>query len=690
MDRRKTGRSARWGAACAACATAKTRCIRTQPSGSEQCDRCRSLAKECVNQASGLRKKRRAKPSPSFHMRAAPLEDELNTSRGETSNIHASSSNHSLHYIANNHSASSVNTDSQAPFTPSQQRETALTSPALESTSTTPVGPTCTCMATVGMEDVHPVESDETLLSMYRNQLSGPLPFVIIPAGTTSRQLQATRPFLMKVIRMMASVRHLRLVRGLSRAVMEHISHSMLMKSERSLDLLQGILAFLGSYHYHCMAHTQFNNLVRLAVSLVEDLGISTCPKSQQRSQLPLARAEEPMSRTNEEKRALLGVWYMSSNAGLVVKQIAFTRWSKYMDQCLKDLDDAKEYKTDQLAIQLIHIQRLTDKIANFHSSDPPMDRQPGSPEPSTMACLDAFRVELDSLRNGLPPHLTSDYLLSCYHNSAYLRIYAPLLEGSHLPDTESQSFAALSLSGVPISDVFSHFTAALKAWLESWLAVPVCSYFYMPQPAYVQLVHGATMLSQWVRVAGPGAVKRPSASSSMPQKESTEPWQPTPALSGVPACPDLSSQTPPAPVTAQVVSAQILKALRARVAAQPNLQVDILGILETMGARFEAAKKEIAAAQGLDWENDTWDSAAAHLKMKKVRIEEWCEMAADRERNMPTGAHDSTYEGSSEGTNSLPGQSEYDFGWMASGYDWDNMQWESAMFDELLQDIHA
>jgi hypothetical protein len=169
-------------------------------------------------------------------------------------------------------------------------------------------------MATVDMEDLLPLESDEILLSIYRNQLSSRLPFVIIPAGTTPRQLQATRPLLMKVIRMVASVRHLRLVRGQGRAVMEDISNAILMKSERSLDLLQSILVYLGFYHYHCMAHAQFNNLIRLAVSLAEDLDLCKCPESQQRrSQLPLVRAEEPVSRTNEEKRALLGVWYMSS-----------------------------------------------------------------------------------------------------------------------------------------------------------------------------------------------------------------------------------------------------------------------------------------------------------------------------------------------------------------------------------------
>ncbi|KAF2649678.1 hypothetical protein K491DRAFT_697917 [Lophiostoma macrostomum CBS 122681] len=699
MDRPKTARSARWGAACAPCAAAKTRCIRShmQSSGPQQCDRCRSLEKDCVGQTSGPRKKRQAKPSLDTRM-ALPkeglsdLSHSSKTPGGETSTVHGSSSNGSLGYLANSHSASLVSTESQAQLTLSQD-ETALNTPVHDFIYSAPTGLTCTCMATVNMEDLVPVESDETLLSIYRNQLSSPLPFVIIPDGTTPRQLQATRPFLMKVIRMVASVRHLRLVRGQSRAVMEHISNAILMRSERSLDLLQGILVFLGSYHYHCMAHAQFNNLIRLAVSLVEDMYLSTCPKSQQKSQLPLARAEGTVSRTNEEKRALLGVWYMSSNAGLVVKQLACTRYPKYMDQCLKDLEDAREYKTDQLAIQLVLIQHLTEKIFHYHSSDSTADEQLGSPETSTMARLEAFRVELDSLQKALPPNLKSNYFLSCYHHSAYLRIFEPLLAGSHLPDAETQSFASLSLSGVSISDVFSHFTTALQTWLENWLAIPVCSYFYMPQPAYVQLVHGAMMLSRWVRVAGPSAVKLSGVGTAVSQRESKVPWPPTPALSGVPSCPDLGLPRPPASLSTQLVSAQILNTLRANVIAQPNLQVDILGILDTMGSRFEAAKKEMAAAQGVDWQNDTWDYAAEHLKMKKVRVEKWCEMVAmatDEGRSVPTDADDSVHEGSGEAIDKLAGQSVDSLGWAIPGYDWDNVQWESAMFDEILQDFHT
>lgn len=91
------------------------------------------------------------------------------------------------------------------------------------------------------------------------------------------------------------------------------------------------------------------------------------------------------------------------------MKQLGLTRYTKYMDQCLKELEDTREYKTDQLAIQLVCIQRLTERIFHFHSSDPPADEQRGSPEPSTMVRLEAFRAELDSLRNALPPHLKSD-----------------------------------------------------------------------------------------------------------------------------------------------------------------------------------------------------------------------------------------------------------------------------------------
>lgn len=79
------------------------------------------------------------------------------------------------------------------------------------------------------------------------------------------------------------------------------------------------------------------------------------------------------------------------------------------MDRCLKDLDDAREYSTDQLLIQLIHVQRLTDKIVHSHDGESPVDGQLDLPEPSIMAQIETFGAELDSLRNALPSNLNSN-----------------------------------------------------------------------------------------------------------------------------------------------------------------------------------------------------------------------------------------------------------------------------------------
>jgi hypothetical protein len=176
---------------------------------------------------------------------------------------------------------------------------------------------TCTCRATLVPADLVQVESDDVLLSTYRQQLTPQFPFVVIPPGLTAKEVATSRPFLMQVIRMAASVRDLRSMRAQSCAVLKHISDAMLARSERSMDLLQGILVFLGFYHNLCLSHAHFNSLAHLAVGLVGDLDLSICPTSKMKERYhrfamaPVSGQKRP--RTNDERRALLGVWYMST-----------------------------------------------------------------------------------------------------------------------------------------------------------------------------------------------------------------------------------------------------------------------------------------------------------------------------------------------------------------------------------------
>lgn len=49
-----------------------------------------------------------------------------------------------------------------------------------------------------------------------------------------------------------------------------------------------------------------------------------------------------------------------------------------------------------------------------------------------------------------------------------------------------------------------------------------------------------------------------------------------------------------------------------------------VLDALETFAARFEAAREEIGAAHGREWENDLLDLIAKTLRIKRARIVEW------------------------------------------------------------------
>jgi hypothetical protein len=171
-----------------------------------------------------------------------------------------------------------------------------------------------------------------------------------------------------------------------------------------------------------------------------------------------------------------------------------------------------------------------------------------------------------------------------------------------------------------------------------------------------------------------------------VPRKEALTPRHPVPAFSGIPECPDLSLPPPPA-----FPSAQTLHRLRAQVLAQPDLQVDIFSIVDAMVVRFEAAKEEMAAAQGGVWENDTWDLAAEHTKIKKLKIEKWCEINAivvGKGRNPLADAFNGIDGGTEGNINILGGQTIDSLDWPVPSNDPDIMHWESNLFDEIMRDF--
>lgn len=85
----------------------------------------------------------------------------------------------------------------------------------------------------------------ESLLTLYRVYMTDQFPFVVLPVEMTANDLQRQKPFLLKVILMVASVRDMAGQTKMAEGIMEHVAQNMILRGEKSLDLLQGLLVFI-------------------------------------------------------------------------------------------------------------------------------------------------------------------------------------------------------------------------------------------------------------------------------------------------------------------------------------------------------------------------------------------------------------------------------------------------------------
>lgn len=99
----------------------------------------------------------------------------------------------------------------------------------------------------------------------------------------------------------------------------------------------------------------------------------------------------------------------MFRRVALAFQRLDPIRYTPYLEQCMKDLEVAREYETDYLIVNLVRIQHLTERISQLHAKEHlPQDLQDISRAPMNVY-LDAFQQELDKYRHGLPRGLQNN-----------------------------------------------------------------------------------------------------------------------------------------------------------------------------------------------------------------------------------------------------------------------------------------
>lgn len=225
--------------------------------------------------------------------------------------------------------------------------------------------------------------------------------------------------------------------------------------------------------------------------------------------------------------------------------------------------------------------------------------------------------------------------------NSASLRLYEPPVVDKNLIRSLSKSLSSVSMAMDSPLDKIYRSSAVLTTWFNSWLALPISTYYFQTTAVGSHLVYALVMLARWARLSTPRAMYE--GRTSMPDDPSAN--NPNVALydsdmantqrgSGMasskngaphdhmPARPDLEDSDLAAAVAV----------LRTQLQTQPGLMINIPEILSAICNRFEHANAtfQLCSVDTERINKNIWMMTALKVRIARAKLEKWAELVAE------------------------------------------------------------
>ncbi|OCL05800.1 hypothetical protein AOQ84DRAFT_298218, partial [Glonium stellatum] len=196
----------------------------------------------------------------------------------------------------------------------------------------------------------------EKFVVTFRTQRSKYFPFLYISSDTCAQQILQERPFLWLYIMAVSSTSTTQQM-DLGNQIRHTIARKMLIQNERNIELLLGLLTYIGWVNYQVQNKPSLSVSMQLAMSLVFELGLNKPPPKEPQGTFyfnhnACPRTSTSIFRTMEERRAVLGCFIFSSIVSAFLQKIDALRWTSYMEECLQTLAEKQESPMDEILVQ--------------------------------------------------------------------------------------------------------------------------------------------------------------------------------------------------------------------------------------------------------------------------------------------------------------------------------------------------
>ncbi|KND92192.1 hypothetical protein TOPH_03057 [Tolypocladium ophioglossoides CBS 100239] len=308
-------------------------------------------------------------------------------------------------------------------------------------------------------------EEAEVYLSKFRDWLTN-FPFMHMPPGLTAKDLRRERPFLWMV--------------------REEVARRLVLNHERTMDMLLGLLAYLGWATMNTGPGTKPFLILysQMAATILFEMGLTRTPEEEQQCGLYLRvwsirPAPPPKIRTMEERRAVLAFWFCTSVCTSFIGKMEALGSTSHMDDCLAVLERDGEEPLDEVLVALVKIQLIGEEAHKLLRREVAGETGQGP----TYIFKAGLQSRLNEIQQRLPAKLHSHYVVQSQMYSVEAQVHSiSLFADQSIPET------------MRISAKYA-CTKAARAWFDTFFAVPLMEVPGLPFAVYVSMSHMQAIL---------------------------------------------------------------------------------------------------------------------------------------------------------------------------------------------------
>ena len=372
------------------------------------------------------------------------------------------------------------------------------------------------------------------LVETYRSELFVHYPTVPIPGDMTADELRSKRPTLFLAIIASASGKdNPELSATLDKEVLEAYATKSLMRSEKSLELVQALLISAVWYHPPGkFGQLKYYEYIHMAATMAMDIGIGTRPKiARQRfgnaergrepakqalvhpaedasnpdlSMTPRSRDSSPDTGNLESRRTFLACYMICAGVSLSLRRPNMLRVSSYVRECVQYLDLAPDaIPTDRTMVHWVRLVMIAEEIGVSFSYDDPGGIA-SITELRTQLMLKDFESRLTEWWTSVPEHEGNGSMTIMYY-WVRLFLHEVILHVDHSPEDFRAPYQMGPIhpwngAAIPtqvLAESIAECIASSHALLNAFFVMDVDHLRALPVFSYVRISFAAFVLAK-------------------------------------------------------------------------------------------------------------------------------------------------------------------------------------------------